>query len=59
MTVPEASTRFGDIAAELAGAPGARVIRAGFAELAPDDGVPDQIARADRELVGEDHDPRR
>lgn len=56
MTLSDARRRFGAIAAALAAAPDADVIRTGFAELTLDDTAADLIARADNELIDGPHD---
>ncbi|MEA2220406.1 MAG: hypothetical protein QOJ35_3032 [Solirubrobacteraceae bacterium] len=53
MSLPDARRRFRALAAELATAPEAGAIRAGFAALAPDDTPTELIARADGELLDE------
>jgi diguanylate cyclase (GGDEF)-like protein len=58
MTLLDARQRFSAIAAALAAAPGAAVIRTGFAELSPDEPATDLIARADSDLVDSRHDHR-
>ncbi|MEO8968963.1 MAG: diguanylate cyclase [Solirubrobacteraceae bacterium] len=51
ITPADARQRFSDVTVLLSASPDAGAIRAGFAELAPEDAVTDLIARADNELL--------
>ncbi len=51
MTMSDAHDLFSEVAGELAAAPHATAITTGFADLAPDDGTTELIARADGELI--------
>ncbi len=51
MSETEVRERFGEIGRALAGKPGARGIRTGFATLRDQDGAGELIARADSEMI--------